>query len=265
MGKPVAIAVGAHPDDIEFYMAGTLLLLSEAGYQTHYFNIASGNCGSSTLSAAQTKKRRASEARAAAAVIGAEFHRSLTDDLEIIYEVGLLRRIAAVIREVRPEVVLTHSPHDYMEDHTNTCRLVVTAAFARGMGNFKTTPQCAPTDRDVTVYHCMPHGLRDGLRRRVVAGQFVNTGPVHATKLEALRQHQTQQEWLAVSQGLNSYLKTMEDFSRAMGRSSGRFEHAEGWRRHSHLGFAATERDPLSEALGEKCFINPAYERGLDS
>jgi LmbE family N-acetylglucosaminyl deacetylase len=264
MGRPVAIAVGAHPDDIEFYMAGTLLLLSEAGYETHYFNIASGNCGSSTLTSVQTKKRRALEARAAAAVLGAEFHRSLTDDLEIIYKVGLLRRIAAVIREVGPEIVLSHSPQDYMEDHTNTCRLVVTAAFARGMGNFKTTPPYGPIDRDVTVYHCMPHGLRDGLRRRVVAGQFVNTSSVHARKLEALRQHQTQQEWLAVSQGLNSYLKTMEDFSRAIGRSSGRFEHAEGWRRHSNLGFAPTERDPLSEVLGENCVTNAGYERGLD-
>src|SRR5260221_7276347 len=108
MGKRVAIAVGAHPDDIEFYMAGTLLVLGQAGYETHYFNLASGNCGSSTVNAPQTKRRRAREAKAAAAVLGAEFHRSLTDDLEILYEIGLLRRVAAVIREVAPGVVLTH-------------------------------------------------------------------------------------------------------------------------------------------------------------
>jgi LmbE family N-acetylglucosaminyl deacetylase len=192
------------------------------------------------------------------------FHPSLTDDLEIIYEAALLRRVAAVIRQVGPAVVLTHSPQDYMEDHTNTCRLVVTAAFARAMGNFKTSPQFGPIYNEVTIYHCMPHGLRDALRRRVVPGQFVNTSSVQPTKLEALRQHQTQQEWLAVSQGLNSYLKTMEDSSREMGRLSGRFTHAEGWRRHSHLGFAATENDPLSAVLGHNCFTNADYERDLD-
>ena len=46
MDKKVAMAVAAHPDDIEFYMAGTLLLLREAGYEVHYMTLASGSCGS---------------------------------------------------------------------------------------------------------------------------------------------------------------------------------------------------------------------------
>src|SRR2546430_1707906 len=118
-----AIAVGAHPDDIEFYMAGTLLLLKRAGYQIHYFNIAGGNCGSSDMNSDQTRRRRAKEARSAAGVLGAHFHPSLTNDLEIIYDVKLLRRVTAVIRDVNPALVLTHSSWDYMEDHTNTCRI----------------------------------------------------------------------------------------------------------------------------------------------
>jgi LmbE family N-acetylglucosaminyl deacetylase len=40
------LAIAAHPDDIEFLMAGTLLLLRAAGWETHYFNIARGNLGS---------------------------------------------------------------------------------------------------------------------------------------------------------------------------------------------------------------------------
>jgi hypothetical protein len=36
MSDRVAPAISAHPDDIEFYMAGTMLLLSEAGYELHY-------------------------------------------------------------------------------------------------------------------------------------------------------------------------------------------------------------------------------------
>ena len=46
MAENAAMAIGAHPDDIEFYMAGTLLLLKKAGYEIHYLNVASGNCGS---------------------------------------------------------------------------------------------------------------------------------------------------------------------------------------------------------------------------
>jgi N-acetylglucosamine malate deacetylase 1 len=260
----VAIAIGAHPDDIEFYMAGTLLQLKRAGYETHYFNVGSGNCGSSEYGAAETRTRRGKEARAAAGVLGAHFHPSLVDDLEIVYEVELLRRVAAVIREVGPTIVLTHSPQDYMEDHTNTCRLAVTAAFARGMPNFQTRPRRTTMSGDVAVYHCMPHGLRDPLRRRVVPGSFVNTEPVQATKLEALKQHRSQQNWLDESQGLNSYLEMMYRMSQQVARMSKKFKHAEGWRRHLHLGFSAIESDPLSDALGKSHLVNAAYERGLE-
>ncbi|HZR18884.1 MAG TPA: PIG-L family deacetylase [Verrucomicrobiae bacterium] len=264
MVNRIAIAIGAHPDDIEFYMAGTLLQLKRARYETHYFNIASGNCGSNEHNSTRTRALRRKEARRAAAVLGAHFHPSLTDDLEIVYEVSLLRRVAAVLRDVRPGIVLTHSPQDYMEDHTNTCRLVVTAAFATPMPNFQTRPRRAAIDGDVAVYHCMPHGLRDPLRRRVMPGIFVNTGSVHETKLHALARHQSQQQWLEVSQGLNSYLQTMSDMSIQLGRLSKRFKHAEGWRRHLHLGFSRADIDPLRHALGKDYLLNVAYEKRLE-
>jgi hypothetical protein len=53
----------------------------------------------------------------------------------------------------------------------------------------------------------------------------------------------------------------MDESSRAIGRLSGRFEYAEGWRRHLHLGFSAKEIDPLKDALGDLCLINEAYEQ----
>ena len=254
-----AIAIGAHPDDIEFYMAGTLLLLKQAGWEIHYLNLASGNCGSVKRPAAQTRVVRRQEARKAATLLGAHWHRPLCDDLEILYNLGLLRRLAAVIRDAGPSIVLTHSPQDYMEDHTNTCRLALTAAFARGMPNFRTTPARRPISHDVTVYHAMPHGLRDGLRRPVIPEIFVNTTSIHQTKRSALAYHRSQKEWLDISQGLDSYLRAMDGMSLALGRMSRRFRHAEGWRRHLHLGFCAEGADPLCSALGTKHRLNPNY------
>ena len=245
-------------------MAGTLLLLKKAGYKTHYLNIASGNCGSLQYNGGTTRSIRNTEARAAARILGAEFHGSLTDDLEILYTLDLLRSLAALLREIKPTIVLTHSPQDYMEDHTNTCRLAVTAAFARGMPNFKTSPACPSVTEDVTVYHAMPNGLRDSLRARVIPGAFANTTGVHKTKRAALAAHKSQQSWLDVSQGLNCYLLTMEDMALEVGRMSGRFKLAEGWRRHLHLGFCRAEADPLREALGRNYLVNKAYEEKLE-
>jgi len=265
VAKLSAIAIGAHPDDIEFYMAGTLLLLKEAGYEIHYMTLATGSCGSVKQTAAATRTRRRQESRRAAAILGARYHPSLRDDLEVLYELKTLRRLAAVVRDVRPKILLTHAPQDYMEDHTNTCRLAVTAAFARGMRNFKTIPVRAAVFEDVTVYHAMPHGLRDGLRRRIIPGAFVNTVAVHSKKREALAAHQSQKEWLDASQGLDSYLTAMDQLSLAVAKMSRLFTHAEGWRRHLHLGFSAADVDPLHDALGENYQINPQYERELES
>src|SRR2546423_10484397 len=105
-----AIAIGAHPDDIEFYMAGTLLLLKKVGYEIHYLNLASGNCGSAEYNSAATRSIRNTESRAAAKIMGAQFHAGITDDLEILYTIPLLRSLASVIREVKPSLILTHSP-----------------------------------------------------------------------------------------------------------------------------------------------------------
>jgi LmbE family N-acetylglucosaminyl deacetylase len=263
MPDKVAIAIGAHPDDIEFYMAGTLLMLKKAGYETHYLTVANGNCGSAEYSSAMLKSIRASEARAAAKILGAQFHPSLTNDLEILYNLELLRGLTAVIREVKPQIVLTHSPHDYMEDHMTSSRLAVTAAFARGMPNFKSLPARPAAEYEVTVYHAMPHGSCDQLRRRVIPGAFVNTTPVQKIKREALAAHKSQQRWLDVSQRISSFLLAMETMGLDLGKLSKRFKCAEGWRRHLHLGFSAPEADPLRDALGKNYLVNAAYERDL--
>jgi len=253
--RPAALAVFAHPDDIEFVAAGTLVLLREAGWETHWLAVAGGDCGSTTTGPDETARIRAAEGRAAAEVLGATFHESLATDLCIFYEEGLLRRLAAVVRRVRPRIVLTHSPDDYMEDHMNTARLAVTAAFARGMPNFATRPPTEARGGDVTVYHAMPHGLRDGLRRPVAPDCCVDTTAVHAVKRRALAMHASQRAWLDVSQGMDSYLDTCDALSREVGRMSGRCEHAEGWRRHLHLGLSARDDDPLAAALGPLCIV----------
>jgi len=244
-----ALAIGAHPDDIEFLMAGTLLLLRKAGWDIHYLNLSNGDLGSLSMSAAATARVRRNEARAAARLLGASWHPPMCRDLQIFYDDRTLRKLCAVVRDVRPSIVLTHSPQDYMEDHMNASRLAVTAAFARGVKNYRTTPSRRSSLVPVTIYHASPHGLRDQLRRVIVPDVYVDTTPVHATKRDALACHASQREFLDRTQGFDSYLAAMDGFSRELGRMSQRFEYAEGWRRHSHLGFCAEDADPLRDAL----------------
>jgi LmbE family N-acetylglucosaminyl deacetylase len=248
MSKRV-FAVAAHPDDIEFLMAGTLILLKRAGYEVHLLNIANGSCGSSVVPAAEIVRARREEAIEAALLIGAVYHESLVADIDIFYEKPLLARVAAIMREVAPEILLVQSPSDYMEDHQNAARLAVTAAFCRGMPNFPTDPPTRAVSHDVTVYHAQPHGNLDPLRGVVRPDLFVDISSVLALKREMLSCHQSQKRWLDESQGMDSYLHAMEGFSREVGGLSGRFACAEGWRRRLHLGFCGPDANPLAQAL----------------
>jgi len=243
------LAIAAHPDDIEFFMAGTMLLLKWAGYELHYLTLANGCCGSTDWSAQHTAGVREREAIAAAEMLGAKFHPSITNDLEIFFDDRLLRRVAGIVREMSPEILLTHSPVDYMEDHTNACRLAVTAAFARGMPNYQTAPPRPPVDGSVTVYHAQPHGNRDPLGELVRPKLFVDIGTAMDEKARLLACHASQQQWLDESQGMSSMAMAMQAQAREVGEMSGRFEYAEGWRKHLHLGFCSEADDPLAAAL----------------
>jgi hypothetical protein len=63
---------------------------------------------------------------------------------------------------------------------------------------------------------------------------------------------------------MNSYLQAMEDVSLMVGKMSGSFTYAEGWRRHLHFGFCGPDDDPLKD-LGSDYLINAAYEESLDA
>lgn len=253
----IALAIAAHPDDIEFWMAGTLLQLKEAGWEIHCFNLSSGSLGSAVMTAAKTRAVRRAEAKNAARIMGAVWHPPLADDLEIIYGVPLLRKVAAVVRKVNPSVVLTHPPQDYMEDHMETCRLAVTAAFCKTFPNYVTTPPTKPGSGEVTVYHCMPHMLCTPLGDRVHPEAWVDVTGVLDQKTAALAAHTSQKKWLDDTQGMDSYLKTMQGFSATLGKESKKFRHAEGWRRHFHAGFCAPGADPLADALGASYRLRP--------
>jgi len=256
--KTVVLAATAHPDDIEFMMAGTLLRLKDAGAAIHMWNLANGHCGTCRHTREEIIRLRAGEAKASARLAGAASHPPLFDDLGIFYDRPSLARVAAVVRTLRPTIILTHSPRDYMEDHQNVCRLLVTAAFSRGMVNFITDPPQPAWDVPVAIYHALPHGLRGSLGRVIHPDAFVNTASVLDRKRAMLACHASQKEWLDVSQGMDAYVNEMESMSAEVGRMSRRFDHAEGWLLHGTLGFGPGDFNPMKQLLKGDYYGTPA-------
>ena len=258
--KLIALAMAAHPDDIEFMMAGTLLLLKRAGAEIHICNLANGCYGSEVYSKQDAARVRALEAQAAARLAGAVWHPSLFDDAGSFYDAPSLAKVTAVVREIKPDIVLTLSRYDYMEDHEYASRLTSSAVFNRCLPCYVTDPPVQSYNKPVAVYHALPHSMMDMQRTPVVPEFVVDITDVMSAKREMLAQHVSQKEWLDATQGMDSYLEIMADAARTVGIRYGGCAYAEGWRRHNHMGYCAPDFSPLQLLLGDA--VKPLLVKG---
>ena len=247
------LAICCHPDDMEMMMAGTILLLKDAGCEIHTINVANGCVGSTELPPAEIAAVRWGEAQASARLLGSVLHECMVDDLEVFYTQDLVRRITGLVRRVKPDLVLTQSMEDYMDDHMNTARLAVTGTFSRNIPFFRSIPDAPAVFEDCMLYHATPHILTDMMRRPITPEIYVDIQSVIDRKEKLLACHASQKAWLDKTQGFDSYLRTMRDLSEKVGTMSGRFRLAEGWRRHSHVGFTREDSNPLADLLKDRC------------
>ena len=247
--KLIALAMAAHPDDTEFMMSGTLLLLKQAGVEIHICNLANGCYGSEVMSKDETARIRAGEACAAAELAGAVWHPSLFDDLSIFYDASSLAKVTAVVRRIQPDIILTLPMRDYMEDHSLSSRLICSAAFNRGIPNYVSDPPVPSYSKPVAIYHALPHSMMD-MERKPVVPEFVVDVTTMMEKREAmLSKHASQREWLDSTQGMSSYVESMVSITRGVGEKFGASEFGEGWTRHNHTGYCDADFCPLQQLL----------------
>lgn len=131
-----ALAVLAHPDDIEYGGAGAVARWTAEGRTVDYLLVTRGEAGIDTLPPAECGPLREEEQRAAAAVVGVQSVEFLDHpDGLIEYGIGLRRDIAGAIRRHRPQLVVTGNFHDMwpsgvgrnMADHIAVGRATVDA------------------------------------------------------------------------------------------------------------------------------------------
>jgi len=247
------LVIACHPDDMEMMMGGSILLLKKAGCAIHCINVANGCAGSAELPPARIAAIRKKEAERSAELLGATLHPSLVDDLEVFYTQDLIRRVTALVRQVKPDMVFTQSLEDYMDDHMNTGKIASTATFLRNVNNYRSIPDEEAVFEDAMLYHSTPHILTDMVRRPIAPEMFVDVSSVIDEKEKLLACHASQKEWLDKTQGFDSYLKNMRSLCAEVGKMSGRFALAEGWRRHSYIGYTREDCNPLADLLKGLC------------
>jgi len=201
------LAVGAHPDDIEQFCGGTLILLAKAGFDITIVAMTSGECGSKELSAEEIVVIRARESEEGAREIGAKYQCLGIRDGCVSYDLETAKKVAALIREINPTIIFTHPTVDYMTDHAHTGQLVLWAVPESRHTNF-----WAPTDSPAIegkpyVYHTDPQGLLGPDGQIVRVNRIVDISTVIDQKLAAFGAHESQMSFLE-KQGKGAVEKT---------------------------------------------------------
>lgn len=186
------LVIGAHPDDCEIKAGGTAALWSAAGHTVRFVSATNGATGHHEIGGIELVRRRMSEAAAAARVIGIEAHLMEVTNGELEPTLACRKQFIRLIREFRPDLILTHRPNDYHPDHRYTAQLVQDSAYV------------------VTVPNNLPNipALRDNPSIGYFSDDFQKPCPFHpdlvvgidavvAKKVEMLHCHASQfYEWL---------------------------------------------------------------------
>jgi LmbE family N-acetylglucosaminyl deacetylase len=245
----VVLSILAHPDDAEFLCAGVLIRLKkEHGWDVHIATMTPGDCGSAELPPDEISRVRREEGKRAAELIGGRYHCLEERDLLVSYNERTLERVTRLLRLVRPRLVLTHSPADYMLDHEMTSAVARAAAFAAPIPNFLRERDIGkPIEHIPHLYYCDPIEGKDPLGRDVPPGFCIDISAVVETKAAMLACHASQRDWLLKHHGMDQYLKAMRDWGAERGRPRG-VAFAEGFRQH--LGHSYPQDNLLGKLLG---------------
>lgn len=172
------LAFGPHPDDVELAMGGTLLKLKAAGYRTGIVDLTLGE-----MATRGTTELRMREAEEAASLLGVTVRRNLDlGDGKLEPSEAAKRKVAEVIRELRPRIVFTNYPENNHPDHTAAGSLVAEAAYLAGLRKLEASG--APHRPNRVLYYLVPH--------KVVPAFVVDVTPFHEMKMAAVRAYASQ-------------------------------------------------------------------------
>ena len=245
------LSLGAHPDDAEFFCAGTLALLHQRGWDVHIATMTPGDCGTVQYSREEISRIRRAEATKAAGILDGTYHCLECDDIFILYDRPTLLKAIELMRKVKPAIVFTTSPSDYMVDHEMASKVAQTACFACGVVNVE-TPGAEPFEPIPHLYYMDPAEQKDKYGTYIKAGMIVDITDVIATKEKMLCCHESQRHWLMTHHGMDEYVNMMKDSDQKRGAEINS-AFAEGFRQH--LGHAYPHDNILKAELGELVHI----------
>ena len=215
------LAVGAHPDDMEYLCGGTLAKCAARGDKIFMAHMCNGDLGHFHIPRPKLAEVRLEEAKKAAALIGATAHWVGIRDLDVYYEREQRARLLEIIRLAKPDLIITHDPNDYMPDHTITSQLVFDASFEATRPQLKSKSE---VHLKLTPIYYMD----------TISGvdfspdEYVDVTDFYQTKVKMLSCHESQLTWIKEHDHVD-FLDMMETQNKLRGYQVG-CKFAEGFR-----------------------------------
>jgi LmbE family N-acetylglucosaminyl deacetylase len=191
------LAFGAHPDDCDITAGGTAALYARQGHKVTFVSVTNGDAGHHEIGGARLAQRRQAEATAAATVIGIEYRLLDNHDGQLMPTLENRHQIIGIIREVRPDLILSPRPNDYHPDHRYTSQLIQDAAY------MVTVPNVNALDEHLRVNPVIAY-VSDHFQKPYPFSPdvVVAIDDVVDQKLDMLHAHESQfYEWLAYNGG----------------------------------------------------------------
>ena len=215
------LAVGAHPDDLEIQMAGTLIKYAQAGCHVVMAIATDGSAGHMLIPADELAEIRKKEASDSAGLIGAQSEwMGLKDEL-LANDIETRLKFVDLIRKTKPDIIFTHSPDDYHPDHCTLSQLIFDASFLSGLPNVETRFEAHLGVQPLYYFDTMA-----GIKFQPT--EYVDISDVIDKKSEMLSKHESQIKWLKDHDNMDM-IKASRIFSEYRGMQCG-VPMAEGFR-----------------------------------
>ena len=226
------LCISCHPDDMEFYCAGTLVKCVERGDKVTLCHVCNGNMGHEVIPPDELREIRIKEAQKGSAMGGIEV---VTLDVGDLLADGASMeqrdKLVEVIRKADPDFIITHGPTDYMTDHRAVWKLAFDASFVA------TCPQYGNggAAKNVPLYYMDNYA---GLQFEPT--EYVDISDKIDLKLNMLKCHESQYLWLLEHDGVD-YTNSLKVLGRFRGLQCG-VEYAEGFRQEMVYGKVVPRR-----------------------
>lgn len=216
------LAISCHPDDMEICCGGTLLRCVKRGDEVTVCHVANGNMGHVVIGKEELGRMRIAEAKKAGDMAG---FKTVTCDVGDLLVNSASKEqqdiLVKIIRDADPDFIITHGPDDYMGDHVEVSHLVFKASFSATVPHYE--PQLGNPTRVVPIFYMDNSALLN-----CEPTEYVDITDELDTKIEMLKCHESQLEWLSEHDD-NDIIEATKVFARFRGIQSG-VKYAEGFR-----------------------------------